>query len=29
MKVTGVESYPAWGGDRNLLFVVVDTASWR
>ena len=25
MKITNVESYPVWGGERNFLFVVVDT----
>ena len=25
MKITGVETYPVWGGERNYLFVVVDT----
>src|SRR5215213_7188247 len=25
MKITGIETYPVWGGERNLLFVVVDT----
>jgi L-alanine-DL-glutamate epimerase-like enolase superfamily enzyme len=25
MEITGIETYPVWGGARNLLFVVVDT----
>ena len=25
MKITNVETYPVWGGQRNFLFVVVDT----
>jgi L-alanine-DL-glutamate epimerase-like enolase superfamily enzyme len=25
VRITGVESYPVWGGERNFLFVVVDT----
>jgi galactonate dehydratase len=25
MKITNVETYPVWGGNRNFLFVVVDT----
>lgn len=25
MKITGIETYPAWGGERNFLFVVVET----
>jgi L-alanine-DL-glutamate epimerase-like enolase superfamily enzyme len=25
MKITGVETFPVWGGKRNYLFVVVDT----
>lgn len=25
MKITNVEAYPVWGGQRNFLFVVVDT----
>ncbi len=25
MKITNVEPYPVWGGQRNFLFVVVDT----
>jgi galactonate dehydratase len=25
VKITGVETYPVWGGERNYLFVVVDT----
>jgi galactonate dehydratase len=25
VKITGIESYPVWGGERNHLFVVVDT----
>ena len=25
MKITGIETYPVWGRERNLLFVVVDT----
>jgi L-alanine-DL-glutamate epimerase-like enolase superfamily enzyme len=25
MKITGIEVYPVWGGERNFLFVVVDT----
>jgi galactonate dehydratase len=25
MKITNVEAYPCWGGQRNFLFVVVDT----
>jgi L-alanine-DL-glutamate epimerase-like enolase superfamily enzyme len=25
MKITGIETYPVWGGHRNFLFVVVDT----
>src|SRR5215218_3763783 len=25
MKITGIETYPVWGGERNLLIVVVDT----
>jgi L-alanine-DL-glutamate epimerase-like enolase superfamily enzyme len=25
VKITGVETYPVWGGQRNLLFVLVDT----
>ena len=25
MRITGIETYPVWGGERNYLFVVVDT----
>ena len=25
MKITNIETYPCWGGQRNFLFVVVDT----
>jgi len=25
MEITGIETYRVWGGERNLLFVVVDT----
>jgi L-alanine-DL-glutamate epimerase-like enolase superfamily enzyme len=25
MKITGIECYPVWGGERNYLFVMVDT----
>ena len=25
MKITNIEAYPVWGGQRNFLFVVVDT----
>ncbi|MCL4862835.1 MAG: hypothetical protein KJZ93_25715, partial [Caldilineaceae bacterium] len=25
MKITNIECYPVWGGQRNFLFVVVDT----
>ncbi|MFN8513818.1 MAG: galactonate dehydratase [Thermomicrobiales bacterium] len=25
MKITNIETYPVWGGQRNFLFVVVDT----
>jgi len=25
MKITNIESYPVWGGNRNFIFVVVDT----
>jgi len=25
MKITDIECYPVWGGQRNFLFVVVDT----
>ena len=25
MKITGVQTFPVWGGERNYLFVVVDT----
>jgi L-alanine-DL-glutamate epimerase-like enolase superfamily enzyme len=25
VRITGIEIYPVWGGERNLLFVVVDT----
>jgi hypothetical protein len=25
VKITSIETYPVWGGERNLLFVVVDT----
>jgi L-alanine-DL-glutamate epimerase-like enolase superfamily enzyme len=25
VKITGIETYPVWGGERNFLFVVVDT----
>jgi L-alanine-DL-glutamate epimerase-like enolase superfamily enzyme len=25
MKITSIETYPVWGGERNLLFVVVET----
>jgi L-alanine-DL-glutamate epimerase-like enolase superfamily enzyme len=25
VRITGIETYPVWGGARNLLFVVVDT----
>jgi L-alanine-DL-glutamate epimerase-like enolase superfamily enzyme len=25
MKITNVESYPVWGGERNSHFVVVDS----
>jgi hypothetical protein len=25
LKITGIETYPVWGGHRNFLFVVVDT----
>jgi galactonate dehydratase len=25
VKLTGIEAYPVWGGERNLLFVVVNT----
>ena len=25
MKITGIETYPVWGGERNFLFVVVET----
>ena len=25
MRITGIECYPVWGGERNYLFVVVDT----
>ena len=25
VKITNVESYPVWNGQRNCLFVVVDT----
>ena len=25
MRITGIETYPVWGGERNLLFVVVNT----
>ena len=25
VKITSVEAYPVWGGERNLLFVTVDT----
>jgi galactonate dehydratase len=25
VKVTGLEAYPVWGGERNLLFVVMNT----
>ena len=25
MKITGIETYPVWAGERNLLFVTVDT----
>jgi L-alanine-DL-glutamate epimerase-like enolase superfamily enzyme len=25
VRITGVGSYPVWGGERNILFVVVDT----
>jgi L-alanine-DL-glutamate epimerase-like enolase superfamily enzyme len=25
VKITGIETYPVWGGERNYLFVVVDT----
>ena len=24
-RITGIETYPVWGGERNYLFVVVDT----
>jgi len=24
-KITGIETYPVWGGERNFLFVIVDT----
>jgi galactonate dehydratase len=25
MRITGIECYPVWGGERNYLFVIVDT----
>ncbi len=25
MKITGVQTFPVWGGERNYLFVVVET----
>jgi L-alanine-DL-glutamate epimerase-like enolase superfamily enzyme len=25
VEITGVETYPVWGGERNYVFVVVDT----
>ena len=25
MKITDISAYPVWGGNRNFLFVVVDT----
>ncbi len=25
MKITSIEPYPVWGGERNFLFVIVDT----
>src|SRR5215216_4576776 len=25
MKITNIETYPCWGGQRNFLFVVIDT----
>src|SRR5215211_3975208 len=25
VKITSVETYPVWGGERNLLFVIVET----
>jgi L-alanine-DL-glutamate epimerase-like enolase superfamily enzyme len=25
VKITSIETYPVWGGERNFLFVVVDT----
>lgn len=25
MKITDISTYPVWGGQRNFLFVVVDT----
>jgi galactonate dehydratase len=25
VKITDVETFPVWGGERNYLFVVVDT----
>ena len=25
MKITNIETYPVWGGNRNFMFVVVDT----
>jgi galactonate dehydratase len=25
MKIIGIDCYPVWGGERNYLFVMVDT----
>jgi galactonate dehydratase len=25
VKITNIETYPVWGGERNFLFVIVDT----
>jgi hypothetical protein len=25
VKITNIETHPVWGGERNFLFVIVDT----